>query len=61
MRRAPGNLNRRSAAGQAALPQLSLPVAATAYAVAAILRVALFDLSVALAFVVLIVMLNLLR
>jgi hypothetical protein len=49
------------AAGQAVGPQVSLPLAATAYALAAIVRVALFDLSVALALVVLIVVLNLLR
>jgi hypothetical protein len=49
------------AAVQVARPHVSLPVAAAAYAVAAIIRVALFDLSVALALAMLIVTLILLR
>jgi hypothetical protein len=50
------------AARQAATSHhVSLPVAAAAYAITAIVRAALFDLSVVLALVVLIAMLNLLR
>jgi hypothetical protein len=49
------------AAVEAASLQVSLPVAAAAYAVTAIVRAALFDLSLLLALVVLIALLNLLR